>query len=53
MIPLGTRITIPGYGTAIAADTGGSVQGSVIDIWFATEEEAHAWGRRTVTITLG
>ena len=53
VIPLGTRITIPGYGSAIAADTGGSVQGSVIDIWFATEEEAHAWGRRTVTITLG
>jgi peptidoglycan DL-endopeptidase CwlO len=53
VIPLGTRITIPGYGTGIAADTGGSVQGSVIDLWFPTHEEALAWGRRTVTVTLG
>ena len=52
VIPLGTRITIPGYGTGIAADTGGAVQGSVIDIWFPTQEQALAWGRRTVTITL-
>lgn len=53
VIPLGTRITIPGYGTGIAADTGGSVQGSAIDLWFPTHEEAQAWGRRTVTITFG
>jgi 3D (Asp-Asp-Asp) domain-containing protein/septal ring factor EnvC (AmiA/AmiB activator) len=52
VIPLGTRITIPGYGVGIAADTGGSVQGSVIDIWFPTQEQALAWGRRVVTITL-
>ena len=52
VIPLGTRITIPGYGTGIAADTGGAVQGNVIDIWFPTQEQALAWGRRTVTITL-
>jgi 3D (Asp-Asp-Asp) domain-containing protein len=52
VIPLGTRITIPGYGTGIAADTGGAVQGYVIDIWFPTQEQALAWGRRTVTITL-
>jgi len=52
VIPLGTRMTIPGYGTAVAADTGGAIQGNVIDIWFATPEEALAWGRRVVTITL-
>jgi 3D (Asp-Asp-Asp) domain-containing protein len=52
VIPLGTRVTIPGYGTAVAADTGGATQGNVIDIWFATHEEALAWGRRVVTITL-
>ena len=52
VIPLGTRITIPGYGTGVAADTGGAVQGNVIDIWFPTQEQALAWGRRTVTITL-
>lgn len=52
VIPLGTRMTIPGYGVGIAADTGGSVQGNVIDLWFPTVAQALAWGRRTVTITL-
>jgi 3D (Asp-Asp-Asp) domain-containing protein len=52
VIPLGTRLTVPGYGEAIAADTGGSVIGNTIDLWFPTLAQAHAWGRRTVTITL-
>jgi 3D (Asp-Asp-Asp) domain-containing protein len=52
VIPLGTRLTIPGYGEGVAADTGGAVRGDTIDIWFGTLAEAHAWGRRTVTITL-
>lgn len=52
VIPLGTRITIPGYGTGVAADTGGAVQGNVIDVWFPTLEQARAWGRRTIVITL-
>ena len=52
VIPLGTRLTIPGYGEGVAADTGGSVRGSRIDLWFPTLAQARAWGRRTVTITL-
>jgi peptidoglycan DL-endopeptidase CwlO len=52
VIPLGTRMTIPGYGEGVAADTGGAIQGSVIDLWFPTASAAAAWGRRTVTITL-
>ena len=52
VIPLGSRLTIPGYGTGIAADTGGSVHGNVIDLWFPTLQQARAWGRRTVTITI-
>jgi 3D (Asp-Asp-Asp) domain-containing protein len=52
VIPLGTRMTVPGYGEAVAADTGSSVIGNTIDLWFPTLEQAHAWGRRTVTITL-
>ena len=52
VIPLGTRFTIPGYGEAVAADTGGAVRGRDIDIWFPTLAQARAWGRRTVTITL-
>ena len=52
VIPLGTRMTIPGYGEGIAADTGSAVQGAIIDLWFPTRAQALAWGRRTVTITL-
>jgi 3D (Asp-Asp-Asp) domain-containing protein/peptidoglycan hydrolase CwlO-like protein len=52
VIPLGTRMTIPGYGEGVAADTGGAVRGATIDVWFPTHAQALAWGRRTVTITL-
>ena len=52
VIPLGTRMTIPGYGQGVAADTGGAVSGYTIDLWFPTLADALAWGRRTVTITL-
>jgi 3D (Asp-Asp-Asp) domain-containing protein len=52
VIPLGTPISIPGYGEGVAADTGGAVQGMTIDLWFPTLAQALAWGRRTVTITL-
>jgi 3D (Asp-Asp-Asp) domain-containing protein len=52
VIPLGTRLTIPGYGEGVAADTGSAVQGYTIDLWFPTLAGALAWGRRTVTITL-
>ena len=51
VIPLGSKMTIPGYGEGIAADTGSAVKGAIIDVWFPTVEEARAWGRRTVTIT--
>jgi 3D (Asp-Asp-Asp) domain-containing protein len=52
VIPLGTRITIPGYGEGVAADTGSAVRGSTIDLWFPSTADALAWGKRTVTITL-
>ncbi|MDF1542259.1 MAG: 3D domain-containing protein [Anaerosomatales bacterium] len=52
VIPLGTRVYIPGYGNAVAADTGGAISGSKIDLCFNTRAEALSWGRRTVTITI-
>ena len=52
VIPLGTHMTVPGYGSAVAADTGGGVSGATIDLWFPTVAQANAWGRRTVTIVL-
>jgi 3D (Asp-Asp-Asp) domain-containing protein/peptidoglycan hydrolase CwlO-like protein len=50
VIPLGTRIVVPGYGVAVAADTG--VYGSSVDLWFPTAAQALAWGRRTITIAV-
>jgi len=52
VIPLGTHMTIPGYGEAVAADTGGSIRGATIDLWFPSIAAANAWGRRSVTIAL-
>jgi 3D (Asp-Asp-Asp) domain-containing protein/septal ring factor EnvC (AmiA/AmiB activator) len=52
VIPLGTGMSIPGYGSGVAADTGSAIQGATIDLWFPTLAQARAWGRRTVTITL-
>jgi peptidoglycan DL-endopeptidase CwlO len=52
VIPLGTRMFVPGYGPAIAADVGSAITGAMIDLWFATRAQARAWGRRTVSITL-
>jgi 3D (Asp-Asp-Asp) domain-containing protein len=52
VIPLGVHMSVPGYGEAVAADTGGAVMGNTIDLWFPTVEQADAWGRRVVTITI-
>lgn len=50
VIPLGTKLYIPGYGQGVAQDTGGAVKGNIIDLFFETREEAIQWGRRNVTI---
>lgn len=52
VIPLGTRMSIPGYGEGVAADTGSAVRGAKIDLWFPRCSQALAWGHRTITITL-
>jgi 3D (Asp-Asp-Asp) domain-containing protein len=52
VIPLGTHLSIPGYGEGVAADTGGAISGATIDLWFPTPAQALGWGRRVVTITL-
>ena len=52
VIPLGTHVYVPGYGYAVAADTGGAIRGNRIDLCFGSYAEAISWGRRTVTITI-
>lgn len=50
VIPMGTRVFIPGYGEAVAEDVGSAICGHTIDIAFDTAEEAIQFGRRTVEI---
>jgi 3D (Asp-Asp-Asp) domain-containing protein len=52
VIPLGTRLYVEGYGEAIASDTGGAIQGNIVDVHFSTYAECIAWGRRTVQVTI-
>jgi cystine transport system substrate-binding protein len=52
VIPLGTRAYVPGYGNAVAADTGSAVTGLTIDLWVADCAKASAYGRQTLTITI-
>ena len=50
VIPLGTRVYIPGYGEALAADTGGAIYGYKIDLCMEDYWQAMDFGRRTVTV---
>ena len=50
VIPLGTRLFIPGYGEAIAADTGGAIIGNKIDLVMDSYGEAMEFGRQDVTV---
>jgi len=52
VIPLGTHVFIPGYGTAIAGDTGGAIHGNRIDLGFNSNAAAYQFGRRSVTVYL-
>jgi 3D (Asp-Asp-Asp) domain-containing protein/peptidoglycan hydrolase CwlO-like protein len=52
VIPMGSRLSIPGYGLGVAADTGSAIRGAKIDLWFPTVAQARAWGARVVTITI-
>jgi 3D (Asp-Asp-Asp) domain-containing protein len=52
LIPLGTKLHVPGYGPGLAADVGYAIKGRIIDLWFPSTAKARAWGRRTVTITV-
>ena len=50
VIPLGTKVYIPGYGVAVAEDTGGAIKGNKIDLCYNTKSEAYSWGVRNVTL---
>lgn len=50
VIPLGARLYIPGYGLAVAGDTGGAIRGHRIDLGFNSMRDALLFGRREVVV---
>ena len=50
VIPLGSHVFIPGYGLAIAADTGGAIIGRRIDLCMDRYGDAVRFGRQPVTV---
>ena len=50
VIPLGSRLYVPGYGNAVAGDTGGAIHGNRIDLGFDNLGEALRFGRRPITV---
>ena len=52
VIAMGTRMYIPGYGFALAADRGSAIKGMRIDLCYPTYAEAIQFGRRKVKVYL-
>lgn len=57
VIPLGSKLYITSsdgsswiYGTAVAEDTGGAIKGNRVDLYFNTEAECNAFGRRQALV---
>lgn len=51
VIPLRSKVYIPGYGQAVAGDTGGAIKGNIIDLGFDDARTA-GWTARFVDIYL-
>ena len=50
VIPLGSKVHVEGYGTAVAADKGSAIKGKKIDVFYASKSKALNWGRKTVKV---
>ena len=49
-LPLGTVVSIPGYGSATCADTGSAIKGNRLDVWCKDHQTATAWGVKWLTV---
>lgn len=50
--PYGTRMYVPGYGWGEVHDKGTAIKGDHIDVFFPSEKEAKAWGRKYLDVTI-
>jgi 3D (Asp-Asp-Asp) domain-containing protein len=51
VIPLGTKMYIPGYGYGLAADTGGAIKGNIIDLGYGPND-VYDWRSRYLDICI-
>lgn len=52
IIPLGSKVHVEGYGYATASDIGGAIKGNRIDVFVPEHNDALAWGRKQVKVTI-
>ncbi|WP_181349073.1 3D domain-containing protein [Thalassobacillus sp. CUG 92003] len=52
VIPLGSKVKVPGYGTAIAGDIGGDIQGNRIDVFIPQTNHALDFGRQQLEVEI-
>lgn len=52
VIPLGSTVSIEGYGTYTAGDTGSDIVGNRIDVHITSLSQAKSFGRKTLTLTV-
>ena len=51
--PFGTRIHVPGYGWGVVEDRGGAIKGPErLDIYMDSHDDALAWGKQTIYVTI-
>jgi 3D (Asp-Asp-Asp) domain-containing protein len=55
VLPFGKKIVVPGYadGEKVQVlDRGGAIKGNKLDLFFASHDEARAWGRQQLDVTV-
>ncbi|WP_245680544.1 peptidoglycan-binding protein [Bacillus marinisedimentorum] len=52
IVPLGSKVEVEGYGTAIAADIGGAINDYSIDVFIPNRDDALKWGRKNVNVKI-
>jgi len=52
VIPLDSQVYVPGYGWAMAEDTGGLIRGARLDVYIPELEEAKEWGAKRLVVTV-
>lgn len=50
VIPLGSKVYIPGYGVGIASDIGGAIKGNRLDVCYASRTQALNWGVKNLQV---